>query len=47
MKKPIKENNKTLLQQSAFVNDTDVTDNVDTIHKKTQQNVDLFPHIYC
>ena len=41
-KKPIKKSTKTLLQKSAFLNDTDITNKDAPIGKMIPQNDDLF-----
>ena len=41
-KKPIKRNTRTLLKQSAFLNDTDITDTDDPIEKVIPQEDDPF-----
>ena len=40
--KPIKEKTKTLLQQSAFLKDTAITDNDDFFEKKIPRNDEIF-----
>ena len=49
-KKAIKKKTKTLLQQSAFLSDTDLTDNDDPIEKRIPQNHKImnffYPDIY-
>ena len=45
-KEPIKKNTRTLFQQSAFLNDTGITDNDDRFEKKNHKMMILFPLVY-